>query len=441
MVAVACILLERFMSNQFSLLKTRRFLPIFIAQFLGALNDNTFKQALVILFTFDAAQIMDIQPTILNNLAAGLFILPYFLFSSTAGQIADKFEKAKLTQYIKIFEVTIMALSAIGFITHQFWMLMVALFLMGTLATFFVPIKYSVLPQLLAKDELVGGNGMFETGTSLAVLAGMLLGGTIMINAGSDYTWISITLLIIAILGYVAAREVPPQAVGNAQLSINWNVFKTTHETLMYASKLGNVFYTIIGISWFWYYGATFLTQIPEFTRQILHGSESVVTFLLTVFSVGIALGSLLCERLTGHTPNLKLVPVGAVGLTIFAVLLYASTQGLTSAPHSQSITQIVEQSRYWLAIFSLFGIGVFGGFYIVPLYAHLQADSPVSFRARVIAANNIMNALFMVVSSMASVLIISLLNRTIPELFLVTAVLSAFVSLLVIRHLRNNAD
>lgn len=441
MVAVACILPERFMSNQFSLLKTRRFLPIFIAQFLGALNDNTFKQALVILFTFNAAQIMDIQPTILNNLAAGLFILPYFLFSSTAGQLADKFEKARLTQYIKIFEVTIMVISAIGFMTHQFWMLMVALFLMGTLATFFVPIKYSILPQLLSKEELVGGNGMFETGTSLAVLAGMLLGGTIMINAGGNYLWISITLMVIALLGYISAREIPAQPVGNGGLKINWNVFATTHETLTYASKLGDVFYTIIGISWFWYYGATFLTQIPEFTREILHGSESVVTFLLTVFSVGIALGSLLCERLTGHTPNLKLVPIGAVGLTIFAIILYASTQGLTSTGDSQTIMQIVQQSQYWLAIFALFGIGVFGGFYIVPLYAHLQADSPVSFRARVIAANNIMNALFMVISSFASVLIISLLHRSIPELFLVTAILSGFVSLLVIRHLRNNEN
>ncbi len=429
------------MSNQFSLLKTRRFLPIFIAQFLGALNDNTFKQALVILFTFNAAQITSIQPTILNNLAAGLFILPYFLFSSTVGQLADKFEKAKLTQYIKIFEIAIMTLSAIGLLTQQYWMLMVALFLMGTLATFFGPIKYSILPQLLAKDELVGGNGMFETGTSLAILAGMILVGAIMIGAGGNYIWISATLLLIAILGYVAARAVPVQPVGNAALKINWNVFKTTHETLSYASKLGDVFYTIIGISWFWYYGATFLTQIPEFTRQILHGAESVVTFLLTVFSVGIALGSLLCERLTGHTPNLKLVPIGAVGLTIFAVVLYLSTQGLETSATNQTIMQILAQSQYWLVLFALFGIGVFGGFYIVPLYAHLQADSPVSFRARVIAANNIMNALFMVVSSFASVLILSFLQRSIPELFLVTAVISAFVSLLVIRHLRNNDD
>ncbi len=439
MVAVACILAERFMSNQFSLLKTRRFLPIFITQFLGALNDNTFKQALVILFTFHAADIMHIQPTILNNLAAGLFILPYFLFSSTAGQIADKFEKAKLTQYIKIFEIGIMLLATIGFFSHNFWLLMFALFLMGTHATFFGPIKYSILPQLLTKKELVGGNGMFETGTSLAILAGMILGGAIMANAGGNFAWISGTLLAIAVIGYLFSHEIPAQSVGHAHLKINWNVFVTTKETLLYASKLGDVFYTIIGISWFWYYGATFLTQIPEFTRVVLHGSESVVTFLLTIFSIGIALGSLLCERFTGHTASLKLVPIGAVGLAVFSAILYLSTQNLVHVTHHQNIIEIIHQTQYWPALFSLFGIGVFGGFYIVPLYAHLQSDAPERFRARVIAANSIMNALFMVISSLVSVVILSGLDRTIPELFLITAILSTFVSLIVIRHLRNN--
>ncbi len=425
------------MSNQFSLLRTRRFLPIFVTQFLGALNDNTFKQALVILFTFHASEKMHIQPTILNNLAAGLFILPYFMFSSIAGQIADKYEKSKLTQYIKIFEFCVMLLATVGFFTQNFWLLMFGLFLMGMHSTFFGPIKYSILPQLLHKDELVGGNGMFETGTSLAILCGMILGGTIMANSGGSYLWISGTLLLIAVIGYLFSHEIPAQPVGNASLKLNWNIIQTTHETLSYASKLGDVFYTIIGISWFWYYGATFLTQIPEFTRQILHGSETVVTFLLTIFSIGIAIGSLLCERLTGHTANLKLVPVGAVGLTFFSVGLYFATRGLASVDHAQTIMQIMDQSQYWPALSCLFGIGVFGGFYIVPLYAHLQADAPESFRARVIAANSIMNALFMVISSFASVVILSALHRTIPELFLVTAILSGFVSFLVIRHLK----
>jgi len=429
------------MSNQFSLLRTRRFLPIFVTQFLGALNDNTFKQALVILFTFHAAEMMHIQPTILNNLAAGLFILPYFLFSSIAGQIADKYEKSKLAQYIKIYEFCVMLLATLGFFTQNFWLLMSGLFLMGIHATFFGPIKYSILPQLLHKDELVGGNGMFETGTSLATLAGVILGGTIMANSGGNYLWISGTLLLIAVVGYLFSHEIPAQPVGNANLKLNWNIFKTTHETLSYASKLGDVFYTIIGISWFWYYGATFLTQIPEFTRQILHGSETVVTFLLTIFMIGIALGSLLCERLTGHTANLKLVPVGAVGLTIFSASLYFATQGLGNVDHAQDIMQIIAQSQYWPALVSLLGIGIFGGFYIVPLYAHLQADAPESFRARVIAANSIMNALFMVISSFVSVVILSVLHRTIPELFLVTAVLSGFISFLVIRHLKEIDD
>lgn len=428
------------MSNQFSLLKTRRFLPIFITQFLGALNDNTFKQALIILFTFHATTVMNLQPTILNNLAAGLFILPYFLFSSTAGQIADKYEKSKLTQYIKIFEMIIMSLVTIAFFTETFWLFMVALFLMGTHSTFFGPIKYSILPQLLDKDELIGGNGLFETGTSFATLAGMVLGGTIMTIAGADYIWISATLLTIAVVGYLFSHEIPPQPVGQTHLKINWNVFVTTKQTLQYASKLGDVTYTIIGISWFWYYGATFLTQIPVFTRQVLHGSESVVTLLLTIFSIGIALGSLLCEQLTDKISQLKLVPIGAVGLTISAVCLYLSTRGLVAHSNSQNLLDVLYQMQYWPVFLSFASIGIFGGFYIVPLYAHLQSDSPVSFRARVIAANSIMNALFMVVSSLVSVAVLSWLHYSIPELFLLTAILSAFVSIMVIKHLNTDA-
>ncbi|MDE2420284.1 MAG: MFS transporter [Gammaproteobacteria bacterium] len=427
------------MSNQFSLLKTRRFLPIFITQFLGALNDNTFKQALIILFTFHAASVINVQPTILNNLAAGLFILPYFLFSSTAGQIADKYEKSKLTQYIKIFEIMIMSLVTIAFFTHTFWLFMVALFGMGTHATFFGPIKYSILPQLLTRDEIVGGNGLFETGTSFATLAGMILGGTIMTIAGTNYFWISGTLLIIAIVGYLFSHEIPARAIGHADLKINWNVLATTRQTLQYASNLGDVSYTILGISWFWYYGATFLTQIPVFTREILHGSESVVTFLLTVFSVGIALGSLLCEHFTGRHAQLKLVPFGAVGLTASAIFLYLASRGLVSHSEHQNMIDVISQAQYWPVFIAFAGIGMFGGFYIVPLYAHLQYDSPESFRARVIAANSIMNALFMVVSSVVSVAVLSWLHRSIPELFLLTAIISAVVSLIVIKHLNTD--
>jgi MFS family permease len=428
------------MSNQFSLLKTRRFLPIFITQFLGSLNDNTFKQALIILFTFHAASAMNVQPTILNNLAAGLFILPYFLFSSTAGQIADKYEKSKLTQYIKIFEIMIMSLVTIAFFTNTFWLFMLALFGMGTHAAFFGPIKYSLLPQLLTRDEIVGGNGLFETGISFATLAGLLLGGTIMALAGENYFWISGTLLTIAIVGYLFSHEIPVRAIGHADLKINWNVFVTTLQTLKYAKNLGDVSYTILGISWFWYYGATFLTQIPVFTREIMHGSESAVTFLLTVFSVGIATGSLLCEHFTGRFSQLKLVPVGAVGLTASAILLYFSTNGLVNPAENQGIFEIVFQAQYWPILLAFGCIGMFGGFYIVPLYAHLQYDSPERFRARVIAANSIMNALFMVVSSVISVAVLSWLHRSIPELFLVTAILSGFVSLIVIKHL-NTGD
>ncbi|HEY4714245.1 MAG TPA: MFS transporter, partial [Aquirhabdus sp.] len=235
------------------------------------------------------------------------------------------------------------------------------------------------------------------------------------------------------------SHEIPAQPVGHADLKINWNVFVTTKQTLQYASKLGDVTYTIIGISWFWYYGATFLTQIPVFTREVLQGTEGVVTLLLTIFSIGIALGSLLCEYFAGKIYQMKLVPIGAVGLTISAVVLSLSTRGLVAHSESQNLIEVLSQSQYWPVFFSFGSIGVFGGFYIVPLYAHLQSDSPESFRARVIAANSIMNALFMVVSSLVSVAVLSWFDCTIPELFLLTAILSAFVSIIVIKHLNTD--
>lgn len=422
------------MASQFALLKTRRFLPMFFTQFLGAFNDNVFKQAMVLFLTYQAASHIGLSVSLLNNLAAMLFILPYFLFSATAGQLADKHDKAELAKLIKLLEIIIMLLASVAFILHWYALLFVALFLMGTHSTFFGPIKYAYLPQALAADELVGGNALFQTGTSMAILTGMMLGGVVIAGTGEHHLiWTSLTVLVIACLGYLTARQIPAMPPLSPQLKVDWNIFRTSTQTIRNAWQLRPVFYAIIGISWFWYYGATFLTQIPQFTQQILHGDESVVILLLTLFSVGVATGSLLCRKLAGAHVNLKLLPIGVLGLTVFALDLYFALTGLQPAQTDQTLTQLLADRQYWRVLIDLTGLGLFGGFYIVPLYAYMQTYAPETERARVIAANNIINAWFMVKSAIVAMIVLGVLQWSLPTLFLLTALLNIGVGGLVI--------
>ena len=423
------------MASQFALLKTRRFVPMFLTQFLGAFNDNVFKQAMVLFLTYQAASHIGLSVSLLNNLAAMLFILPYFLFSATAGQLADKHDKAQLSRLIKILEIIIMLIASVAFILHWYGLLFVALFLMGTHSTFFGPIKYAYLPQALSTDELVGGNALFQTGTSMAILTGMMLGGVVIAGTGEHHLiWTSLAVLIIACLGYLASRHIPAMPPLSPDLKVDWNIVRTSAHTIRDAWQLRPVFYAIIGISWFWYYGATFLTQIPQFTQQILHGDESVVILLLTLFSVGVATGSLLCRKLAGTHVNLKLLPFGVLGLTVFAIDLYVALTGLQpTATDHQTIAQLLSHSQYWRVLIDLTGLGLFGGFYIVPLYAYMQMYAPEAARARVIAANNIINALFMVVSAIVAMIVLGVLKLSLPVLFVLTAILNVAVGGLVI--------
>jgi len=286
------------MASQFQLFKRRRFSAMFFTQFLGAFNDNVFKQALILVLTYTAAQKLNAEVSILNNLAAMLFILPYFLFSALAGQLADKYEKAKLTRLIKVLEIVIMTLAAVGFVFEWYVLLFVALFLMGTHSTFFGPIKYAYLPQAMRDDELVGANGLFQMGTSLAILLGMIVAG-ILTQLSNALYWVSAMVLLVAALGYFAARFIPVTPAMQPELKVNWNIFTTSMATIRYLYSLPFLFFVILGNSWFWFYGATFLTQTPEFSKVILHGNESVVIFLLTLFSVGVSIGSLLCKSFT----------------------------------------------------------------------------------------------------------------------------------------------
>lgn len=430
------------MATQFELFKHRRFTPMFFTQFLGAFNDNVFKQALILVLTYSAASQIGIEVSILNNLAAMLFILPYFLFSAVAGQLADKYEKSKLTQLIKILELVIMAIATVGFVFELYWLLFVALFLMGTHSTFFGPIKYAYLPQSMHDDELVGANGLFQMGTSLAILLGMIIAGFLAQLSNSLY-WVSACVLVVAILGYFAARFIPHTPAMQPGLKINWNIFITSFATIKYLYSIPFLFFIILGNSWFWFYGATFLTQTPEFSKVILHGNEAVVIFLLTLFSVGVSIGSLLCKSLTKNKVGLTLLPFGIAGLSIFAIDLYLSLSALDIDANALfGIGELAQIHGSWRVFFDLFMLGFSGGLYIVPLYASMQAYAPQSHRARIVGANNIFNALFMVTSAIFAIVILNVLKLSLPQLFMITGILNllfgVFLYLKLHKHLHN---
>ncbi|WP_435932567.1 MFS transporter [Moraxella bovoculi] len=426
------------MASQFSLFKHHRFSAMFFTQFLGAFNDNVFKQALILILTYVAAAKMGMEISLLNNLAALLFILPYFLFSALAGQIADKYEKSKLTQGVKILEICIMALAAIGFWFELYWLLFVALFLMGTQSTFFGPIKYGYLPEAMHKDELVGANGLFQTGTSLAILTGMMAAG-VLTQLDHSTLWLIVSTLFVAILGYIASRHLPKTTPQAKDLAINWNIFSTSFDIIKYLYSLPLLFFVIIGNSWFWLYGATFLTQTPEFSKVILHGDESVVILLLTLFSVGTALGSLLCKTLTKNQVSLKLLPIGILGLSVFAIDLYLSLSSIAiQAPRTPyGISALMDMDGTWRVFADLFFLGFAGGVYIVPMYAFMQAYAPISHRSRVVGANNIFNAIFMVGSAVFSIIILTMLKLSLPQLFLITGVLNAIFGIFLYKKLK----
>lgn len=415
------------MSGQFALLKQRRFAPFFVTQFLGAFNDNLFKNALVVLLTFHAVQWTTLAPELLANLAAGIFILPFFLFSATAGQLADKYDKAVLARLVKVLEMGIMGVAALGFLMHSLSVLMVALFLLGCHSTLFGPVKYAILPQHLQADELVGGNALIEAGTFVAILIGTLAGGLL---AGSveHPVWIAGGGFLVALAGYLSSRGIPAAPAPAPALTVNLNPLTETWRNLRFARENRTVFLSILGISWFWLYGAMFLAQFPAYTKNVLGGGETMVTALLAAFTVGIGAGSLLCERMSGKHVEIGLVPFGSIGLTLFGLDLWlASPVGLVGTTAHQ-LSALLSLPAVWRVLFDIVMIGVFGGFFIVPLYALIQSRSETSHRARIIAANNILNALFMVVGALGAAAALGA-GLSIPALFAIAALLNAAVA------------
>ena len=411
--------------GQFGLLRARRFGPFFWTQFLGALNDNLFKNALVILFAFRMSGVAFSENTLVN-LSTGLLTLPFFLFSANAGQIADKFDKARIIRLVKLFEIGIMLLGAAGLRLHSVPLLLAVVFLMGTHSAVFGPVKYSILPQHLHADELVGGNALVQMGTFAAILLGTILGGAL-VKLGGE-TAVSATVLALAGAGWLASRGVPPAPAPAADLRLDWHPVRETLRIVGFARENRTVFLSILGISWFWFYGALFLAQFPGLTRHVLGGDEWVATLLLVVFSVGVALGCMLCERLSSRTVELGLVPFGSIGLSLFALDLFFATRGLVPAGTPLGVLALLGRLRHWRVLADLVLIGAFGGFFIVPLQALVQQRSEPRRRSRIIAANNILNALFMVLAAVLGIVLRDA-GLTIPELILVTAVVNAAVA------------
>jgi 1-acyl-sn-glycerol-3-phosphate acyltransferase len=414
--------------SQFQLLRERRFAPFFWTQFLGAGNDNVYKNALVIFVAFQAATLTALSSNDLVNIAAAAFIAPFVLFSATAGQVADKFEKSRLIRLIKLFEIGIMVIGAIGFYRRDLVLLFLALALMGVHSTVFGPVKYAILPQSLRPNELIGGNGLVEMGTFVAILLGEIVGGVVIAMKPNGPLLAGATAITIAVAGYLVSRAIPVTPAVAPELKINWNPFTETARNLRFAYGHRVVWLSMLGISWFWFYGATYLTQFANFTKDILGGDEHVATLLLAIFSVGIGIGSLLCERLSGHKVEIGLVPFGSIGLSIFAIDLYFASKDLV--PNGLTgIDGFLAMRAHWHVIADLVLLGMFGGFYIVPLYALIQERSDPAYRSRIIAANNILNALFMVASAGIALGLLKA-GLTIPALFLATGLMNAVVAI-----------
>ncbi|MFL2481680.1 MAG: MFS transporter [Woeseiaceae bacterium] len=417
--------------NQFTLLTQKRFAPFFCTQFLGAFNDNIFRNGLIILLTFKGIEVFGLNASQIANVAGALFILPYFLFSAIAGQIADKYEKSILIKSTKLLEIILMVTATFVLLTENYSFLLFILFLMGFQSSLFGPVKYAYIPQKLKLNELIGGNALVESGTYIAIILGLVVGGlAVSIGQENDYPLASL-LLLMAILGYFFSCKIPNTEPTDPTLKINWNIFSEIKKIIGFSKEKDRIFLYIIGISWFWFYGSVITLQIPAYTINILMGDESLTTFLLATFAIGIGIGSLACERLSKNQIELGITPIGAIGLSLFTLDLYFFSSNLNIVT-PMNIKLFLSHLSNWRLILDLIMIGTFGGIFSVPFYAAIQEQAEKKFLSRIIAANNIINAIFMVSASLLAISILSL-GVSIPEFFALISVLNIF--LMIIMH------
>ncbi|WP_087743419.1 MULTISPECIES: MFS transporter [unclassified Acidovorax] len=416
--------------NQFALLRQRRFAPFFWTQFSGAANDNLFKFAFTVMVTYQLS-VSWLPPAMAGLVIGALFILPFLLFSATSGQLTDKYDKTRMIRFVKNLEIAIMLVAAGGFIAGHVPVLLLCTFLMGVHSTLFGPVKFAYMPQVLSERELTGGNGMVEMGTFVAILLGNVAGGLLVALPGNGltggHTTVAVACVLLALLGRAVAQFIPPVPATDPGLAINWNPFTETWRNLKLAHQNIVVFRSLLGISWMWFFGAVFLSQFPSFAKEVLHGNEQVASLLLVVFSIGIGTGSLLCEVLSRRHVEIGLVPLGAIGMSVFAIDLYFAARGLPPSD-VMDLAAFVAQPAHWRVMADLALLSLFAGLYSVPMYALIQMRSQPTHRARIIAANNILNALFMIGSAVIAGVLLGA-GFTVPQIFLFTGIANAVVA------------
>ena len=412
--------------NQFALLRQRRFAPFFWTQFSGAANDNLFKFAFTVMVTYQL-QVGWMPPALAGLVIGALFILPFLLFSATSGQLADKLDKTTMIRMVKNLEIGVMLIAAVGFYNDNVPVLLLCTFLMGLHSTLFGPVKFAYLPQVLEERELTGGNGMVEMGTFVAILLGNVVGGLIVAIPETGRRDVAIACVFLAVVGRAVAQFVPLAPATDPALKVNFNPFTETWRNLKLAHGNIVVFRSLLGISWMWFFGAVFLSQFPSFAKEVLHGNEQVASLLLVIFSIGIGTGSLLCEVLSRRHVEIGLVPLGAIGMSVFAIDLYFASSGLAPAA-SLTLGQFLATTDHWRVMADLALLSLFAGLYSVPMYALIQLRSQPTHRARIIAANNILNALFMIASSVIAGVLLKL-DMTIPQIFLLVGLANAVVA------------
>ncbi|WP_257288309.1 MFS transporter [Endozoicomonas sp. SESOKO2] len=419
--------------SQLALLGKKRFLPFFLTQFLGAFNDNLYKNSLLLMAAFAAAESLPFNSDLYINLAAGLFILPFFLFSSAAGQICDKYEKSMIIRRIKLLEIVIMAVASGFILTQNYLVLLALLFLMGIQSAFFGPVKYAIIPQHLNENELMGGNALVEMGTFVAILVGTL-GAGILTEQPDATVWIAISVVLFAILGYLASLFIPKATAAAPDLKINWNLFQQSLIMIRKTRSNDSVHKSIIAISWFWALGAAYLTQLPNLASETLKGSPEVVSIMLAMFIIGVAAGSLFCGQLSKGRVEPGIVPIGALGLSLFGIDLYFAITPATTT-NLLSISAFVENAENLRVLLDLGMIGFFSGLFIVPLYAMVQQRTPANLRAQTIAALNVQNSFYMVVSALFGMVCLGVLQLSIEPFFLTLGVLNLLVCALIFRR------
>jgi 1-acyl-sn-glycerol-3-phosphate acyltransferase len=414
--------------SQFDLLKQRRFLPYFIVQALGAFNDNVYRQAIIGLLAYMA--VGSDEKALYANLAPAIFILPYFLFSATAGQIAERLEKQKLIVITTTMEIAIMSLAAVGFLMQDMTVLLVALFGTGLQSTLFGPVKYSILPSVLKPEELTGGNGLVEMGTSIAILVGMIFGGLIFQLAGDKGPYLAaVSIVLLAVAGNTVARRIPKVDAGDPTLKVDWNIVRESWRIWQLTRRQLAVRNAVLGVSWFWFVGTVLTAQLPVYAEANLGGTQNLYIFALALFSLGVGIGSISCEKLSGRTVEIGLVPLGSFGVSMFLLDLYFARPGHALA-NGLSVLEFAQAPGSWRIMLDLTGIGLFTGFFVVPLFALIQSRTPRNELARVISGMNIQNAMFIVAAAIIGIALQRLLGWSIPQVFLALAIANTLVAI-----------